>query len=163
VTEEEEFLAAIRAQPRDEAHRLVYADWLEEQGDPRAEFLRLSCQAVSAVRRMAILRSGLPSVWLDQVDLFPHAFLTFRVPVGPQRWPGRPEGPQLAEVIEVPVKIGERVVAGQTLFVVEYEGRPGGDFVRALSAEVDCIVLALLSGARSVLSAGSALAILLRD
>jgi len=32
----------IRARPHDDAPRLVYADWLEEQGDPRrAEFLRL--------------------------------------------------------------------------------------------------------------------------
>src|SRR5271170_4351847 len=36
-----DFLAAIRASPYDDALRLVYADWLEERGDPRGEFLRL--------------------------------------------------------------------------------------------------------------------------
>jgi uncharacterized protein (TIGR02996 family) len=35
------FIRAIAADPDDEATRLVYADWLEERGDPRAEFLRV--------------------------------------------------------------------------------------------------------------------------
>jgi uncharacterized protein (TIGR02996 family) len=35
------FLAAITAAPQDAALRLVYADWLEEQGDPRAELVRI--------------------------------------------------------------------------------------------------------------------------
>jgi uncharacterized protein (TIGR02996 family) len=38
--EEEAFLRAIAAAPADDAPRLVYADWLDEHGDPRAEFLR---------------------------------------------------------------------------------------------------------------------------
>jgi uncharacterized protein (TIGR02996 family) len=38
------FLRAIRDTPED-AHRLVYADWLDEQGDAeRAEFIRLQCR-----------------------------------------------------------------------------------------------------------------------
>jgi carbon storage regulator len=39
--EEESFWRAIAASPGDEATRLVYADWLEERGDPLGEFLRL--------------------------------------------------------------------------------------------------------------------------
>src|SRR5437868_1346794 len=39
------FLKAILAEPDDTGLRLVYADWLEEHGDPeRAEFIRLECQ-----------------------------------------------------------------------------------------------------------------------
>jgi uncharacterized protein (TIGR02996 family) len=39
------FIAAIAAQPDDDAVRLVFADWLDENGQPeRAEFIRLSCQ-----------------------------------------------------------------------------------------------------------------------
>ena len=34
------FLSAIRADPNDEATRLIYADYLEERCDPRGEFLR---------------------------------------------------------------------------------------------------------------------------
>lgn len=38
----EPFLAAICANPDDDTPRLVYADWLDENGDPdRAEFIRL--------------------------------------------------------------------------------------------------------------------------
>ncbi len=38
------FLQEIIAHPRDDAPRLIYADWLEEQGDPRAEFIRTQCE-----------------------------------------------------------------------------------------------------------------------
>ena len=39
------FLAAALADPADDAPRLVYADWLDEYGQPdRATFLRLDCQ-----------------------------------------------------------------------------------------------------------------------
>jgi uncharacterized protein (TIGR02996 family) len=38
------FLRAIFQQPDDEAVRLIYADWLEERGDPRAEYLRLEVE-----------------------------------------------------------------------------------------------------------------------
>jgi uncharacterized protein (TIGR02996 family) len=39
------FLAAIRADPDDDVVRLVFADWLEENGDSeRAEFIRVQCE-----------------------------------------------------------------------------------------------------------------------
>ncbi len=37
---EESFLAAIAADPTDETTKLVFADWLEEQGDPRGAWIR---------------------------------------------------------------------------------------------------------------------------
>src|SRR5438128_2543204 len=37
------FLDAIRAAPDDDGPRLIYADWLEERGDPRGEFIRIQC------------------------------------------------------------------------------------------------------------------------
>ncbi len=40
----EPFLATILDAPLEDAPRLVYADWLEEQGDPRAEFIRVQCE-----------------------------------------------------------------------------------------------------------------------
>ncbi len=42
MTEEVAFVAAILAAPRDDTMRLVFADWLEERGDPRGEFLRVA-------------------------------------------------------------------------------------------------------------------------
>jgi uncharacterized protein (TIGR02996 family) len=40
VTTEEDFQARLDARPDDDTARLVYADWLEERGDPRAEGYR---------------------------------------------------------------------------------------------------------------------------
>src|SRR5262249_2658905 len=45
MTHEEAFLEAIREQPDDDTPRLIYADWLEEHGQPeRAEFIRVQCE-----------------------------------------------------------------------------------------------------------------------
>lgn len=44
MNDEASFLEAIQAHPRDRALRLVYADWLEECGDPRSEYLRVDAQ-----------------------------------------------------------------------------------------------------------------------
>lgn len=44
LTPQEAFLKAIREQPDDEGPRLMYADWLEERGDPRGEFIRIQCE-----------------------------------------------------------------------------------------------------------------------
>lgn len=41
MSDEQSFLAEITANPTDMSLRLVYADWLEEQGDPRAELVRI--------------------------------------------------------------------------------------------------------------------------
>jgi uncharacterized protein (TIGR02996 family) len=40
---DEPFIAAILAAPEDNTLRLVYADWLDERGDPRGEFIRVQC------------------------------------------------------------------------------------------------------------------------
>src|SRR5690349_9754543 len=40
------FLTAIAEDPADPAPRLVFADWLEEHGDPRADLVRLGWEAV---------------------------------------------------------------------------------------------------------------------
>lgn len=42
--DEEGFLQAIRRDPEDPVPRLIFADWLEEQGDPRGEFIRQHCE-----------------------------------------------------------------------------------------------------------------------
>jgi uncharacterized protein (TIGR02996 family) len=42
----ESFLQAIRQAPQDDAPRLIFADWLEEHGDPRGPFVRSQCQRV---------------------------------------------------------------------------------------------------------------------
>jgi uncharacterized protein (TIGR02996 family) len=42
--DEEAFIAAILAEPRNDTIRLVYADWLEDRGDIRSEWLRITTQ-----------------------------------------------------------------------------------------------------------------------
>lgn len=44
---EADLLAAVLAAPQDQQARLVYADWLEERGDPRADYLRLELELQS--------------------------------------------------------------------------------------------------------------------
>jgi uncharacterized protein (TIGR02996 family) len=41
---EQELLAAVLAAPDELAPRLVYADWLQERGDPRGEFIAAQCR-----------------------------------------------------------------------------------------------------------------------
>jgi uncharacterized protein (TIGR02996 family) len=43
MTHGDAFLQAVLAEPDDDAPRLIYADWLEERGDPRGAFIRLQC------------------------------------------------------------------------------------------------------------------------
>ena len=78
MTVEEAFLEQCLDRPDDLALRLVYADWLEEQGDPRAEFLRLTVTlaepSVANEKRPAlaargyVLRQTLSWGWLMRVD-----------------------------------------------------------------------------------------------
>jgi carbon storage regulator CsrA len=42
--EELAFLQAVLETPDDEGIRLIFADWLEEQDDPRGEFIRVQCR-----------------------------------------------------------------------------------------------------------------------
>ena len=70
MSDEANFLEGIQASPDDLFLRLVYADWLEERGDPRSEYLRvdgellrlmssLSPKASDVDRKLKQLRSRL--------------------------------------------------------------------------------------------------------
>lgn len=43
MSDESAFLKRIVAEPSADGPRLVYADWLDDRGDPRGEFIRLQC------------------------------------------------------------------------------------------------------------------------
>jgi uncharacterized protein (TIGR02996 family) len=47
---EDAFLQAILDSPDNDIPRLVFADWLEEQGNPRGAFIRLQCQRAKMTR-----------------------------------------------------------------------------------------------------------------
>jgi uncharacterized protein (TIGR02996 family) len=50
--DEKAFLRAIRAAPGDLAIRQVYADWLEDRGDPRAAWVRLEARLRAELARL---------------------------------------------------------------------------------------------------------------
>src|SRR5438094_91305 len=50
MSSHEAFLQAILDDPADDTRRLVYSDWLEENGDPeRAELIRIQCELARGV------------------------------------------------------------------------------------------------------------------
>src|SRR4051794_27421991 len=75
---EDAFLDAIFASPSADGPRRMYADWLEERGDARGEFLRLDCELAGlppgGVRREPLearlgeLRPSLDHAWLVAVE-----------------------------------------------------------------------------------------------
>ena len=91
----EALLRAVCAHPADDTPRLVYADWLEENGRPeRAEFIRLQCEAwnrspdypsVTAARtRASLLLKEFGDQWYNELpdvpgvewgDLFVRGFI----------------------------------------------------------------------------------------
>lgn len=78
MTEEDAFLRKLLEQPNNDLTRLVYADWLDEQGTPeataKAEFLRLIADAELAGKfdtRVQALTRKLPRRWLAVVTKLP--------------------------------------------------------------------------------------------
>ena len=66
------FLRLIGENPSDEANLLIYADWLEDRRDPRADFLRLFCrwffhEDAAARARAAAFLTAQPGGWLYHV------------------------------------------------------------------------------------------------
>jgi uncharacterized protein (TIGR02996 family) len=47
MTHEEAFLQAILDRPEEDLSRLVHADWLLDQGDPKGEFIQVQCRLAS--------------------------------------------------------------------------------------------------------------------
>jgi uncharacterized protein (TIGR02996 family) len=75
MSDEAAFLEAIRQSPYDETVRLVYADWLDEQGDKRSEFLRVEARLrqidsqdpsyPTTLNRWLQLRDEVSAEWVD--------------------------------------------------------------------------------------------------
>jgi uncharacterized protein (TIGR02996 family) len=74
VGERQALLAAIHAAPDDDLPRLVFADWLDEQGEPiRAEFVRLQIERARCDTRPGwtdrlVELLGDPAALLDPID-----------------------------------------------------------------------------------------------
>jgi uncharacterized protein (TIGR02996 family) len=68
MSDEAAFLAALKANPADDTTRLVYADWLDENGEPeKAAYLRTIVDSARtdprAIERAVSLGGNLPSDW----------------------------------------------------------------------------------------------------
>jgi uncharacterized protein (TIGR02996 family) len=98
MKDEDALVNAILESPNDDALRQVYADWLEERGDPRGELLRTEA-ALAALpakdkragklrARLQELRLGIDERWLALLDRAPlEGCFRFRLKC-PQRWEG---------------------------------------------------------------------------
>lgn len=62
------FLGRIKAAPDDDNLRQVYADWLEERGDVRGEYLRLDHQLSQIPLRLAQLAEKIDPAWIASVS-----------------------------------------------------------------------------------------------
>ncbi len=67
---EARLLAAVVADPDDREARMVYADWLDDHGDPRGQYLRLESQLHSIPAQLAALAPTIDPAWLDRVSRY---------------------------------------------------------------------------------------------
>ena len=67
MNEEAGFIAALLAEPDDRTTLLVYADWLDERADPRAEYLRLLAAQEPDLARRAVLCQVLDTGWVQLI------------------------------------------------------------------------------------------------
>jgi uncharacterized protein (TIGR02996 family) len=78
MSEQDDFLPAVLERPDDDTLRLVYADWLQERGDPRAEFIRVQV----ALARMAADDSQLGTLRARERDLLEEHAQDWCAPLG---------------------------------------------------------------------------------
>ena len=88
-SDREAFIAGIAADPENDLRRLVFADWLEENGEPeRAEFVRLQIEG-RHLTDPAALKPALDRLFAGQ----------WKKGSIPEKWDGH-TGERIAEVLE---------------------------------------------------------------
>jgi uncharacterized protein (TIGR02996 family) len=93
MTDDATFLQALQADPQNNTIRLAYADWLEEHGDRRAEFLRVEAALIQQPeseplrRRIYELRRLIDRDWQAAVDRTKIENCLFHIEfLCPKRW-----------------------------------------------------------------------------
>jgi type VI secretion system protein ImpC len=144
MTESEAFLQAIWERPEDDAPRLVYADWLEERGDPHGEFIHTQIaltrggrdrhQELGLRQRERELLERFGPAWAEPVvrqGLTPWFRRGFRQPVERAKPPHRQPRPRVQ--ILYPWRVGGLTLSRELPYVVgvladlsgqRREGRP---------------------------------------
>jgi uncharacterized protein (TIGR02996 family) len=130
MPEESAFIEAILASPADEACRLVYADWLEERGDPRGGYLRAEVEQFRTQGDLGgsllwSLRAEVDPVWVAMVSRAPFGILvpglTFS-DTGPKIGP--------AQITEIETRWRERLLPDYAAFLLCYNGgRPSRPYL----------------------------------
>lgn len=100
--EEAALISTIRENPGDPTPRLVYADWLDERGDPRAEYLRLVVElAVESangektgrqLKRLGELARTIERDWRERISILYRVALEWVDPNG---------GDELIELVQL--------------------------------------------------------------
>jgi uncharacterized protein (TIGR02996 family) len=123
MNDDEAFIRAIVAAPGDDAPRLVYADWLDERGDPRGSYLRLECEirrnkpVFGAGKWLAKAHHSIDYVWLNRVSRPPIGVCSDHVRFGDA-------GPSLSAVDleRVERELGLRLPREYEAFLLNYNG-----------------------------------------
>jgi uncharacterized protein (TIGR02996 family) len=85
MDEEAAFTAAILAAPRDDTPRLLFADWLDERGDPRGEWLRVTVRLQQLVWNFAPAEMRAKHQWVREVARLQRRLRELRAVV-PEAW-----------------------------------------------------------------------------
>jgi uncharacterized protein (TIGR02996 family) len=130
MAEDADFIEAILAAPDDEDLRLIYADWLEERGDPRNPYLRAE---VRQLRKRG--DAGGSALWSLQAQVDPiWAAMVSRAPFG-ILVPGltfSDTGPKIgpAQLKKIEKRWQERLLPDYAAFLLAYNGgRPSKPYL----------------------------------
>ena len=145
MSDEDAFLRAILSNPKDDAPRLVYADWLDERGDEhssrKAHFLRLTARHLTARSRierrhwdtkLRFAARNLDPDWLTVVSKLPIEKCAVRFEFRcPKRWENlrATDDPNVRDC----VACGKPVYHSNTIAEAKEHARRG-----------DCVALSLL-------------------
>jgi uncharacterized protein (TIGR02996 family) len=133
VTDDEAFIRAVVAAPGDEAPRLVYADWLDERGDPRGAYLRAELEwARERARERSAgdvigLANALDSLWISRLS---------RPPIGvcPDGLGFSDRGPELTlgDIRILEDRLGHQLPSDYRAYLLNVNGgRPDRDEITA--------------------------------
>jgi uncharacterized protein (TIGR02996 family) len=145
TADEERFIRQIVETPDDAASRLVYADWLEDHGDPRADYLRVelawgSNRDTCADDGPPPSAPGLDPVWVARLSRPPLGVCCDRVEFSNR-------GPELiaSDLDAVEKRLGARLPADYRAFLLNYNGGQA-DPTRVLNPRPGAVYQRLLLG-----------------